>query len=52
MNTYIVHFKHSKNGRNWTATSKRVKAESDMSAMAQIKSLYDNVQVTAIKRVN
>lgn len=44
MKTYSISFKYSKNGNSWTSTSTSVKAESDVSAIMQIKSKYTYVK--------
>lgn len=44
MKTYRISFKYSKDGRLWTSTSTTVRAESDMSAIAQVSSMYPYVK--------
>ena len=44
MKTYRITLKYSKDGRFWTSTSKTVRAESDMSAIAQVSSMYPYVK--------
>lgn len=40
LKTYMVRVKHSKDGKSWAVTSISVKAESDISALAQVRSRY------------
>lgn len=52
MQTYSISFKYSKNGTSWTSTSKSIKAESDISAIAQIQSRYNyvkDIKITSVK---
>lgn len=52
MKTYSISFRYSKDGKTWTRTSTYVKAESDLSAMAQVKSKYlyvDNIRITFVR---
>lgn len=50
MQKYRVSFRYSKDGRFWTSTSKIVTAESDMSAIMQVESLYPYVQIEKVIR--
>ena len=52
MQTYSISFKYSKNGTSWTSTSKSIKAESDISAIAQIQSSYQyvkDIRITSVR---
>ena len=50
MKTYFIGYKYSRDGKSWTSTSTSVKAETDMGAIAQIKSKYNYVKDIEIKR--
>lgn len=52
MKTYSISFKFSKDGKSWTGTMLRVKAESDLGAIEQIKSKYTFVKDIQIKSVS
>lgn len=51
MRTYTVAVKYSKDGRLWTNATKTVRAESDMSAIAQVSSMYRYVKDVRILSV-
>ena len=44
MYSYTLTFKHSKDGKSWSSSSTTVKAESDLSAIEQVKSMYPYVK--------
>lgn len=51
---YRVNIRYSKDGKSWNNTSKDVKAESDMAAIAMAQSQfsrYPYVQVTGCKKI-
>lgn len=43
MKTYTVRVKYSKDGKSWSTTCITVKAESDLSAIAQVSTRYNYV---------
>lgn len=51
MGTYSISYKYSKDGISWTGTTTSVKAESDTSAIMQIKSKYLYVKDIKINSV-
>ena len=40
MRTYIVEFKYSQDGRNWSGSTRTIKADSDYGAMIQIENMF------------
>ena len=44
MNIYKITLKYSKNRKIWTGTTKTIKAETDMSAIKQVESMYEYVK--------
>lgn len=52
MKTYKITLKYSKNGITWISTTKNVKAESDMSAIMQVRSMYEytkDIKILSVK---
>ena len=44
MYSYSLSFKYSNDGKNWSSTTITVKAESDISAIEQVRSKYPYVK--------
>lgn len=51
MHTYTIHFEYSRDGQRWHSTTATVKAESDLSAIAQIESKYPVTRNIRIRNV-